>query len=441
MKERYQIFARKYRPQTFNEVVGQKTIITTLKNSIKFNKTSQAYLFSGAKGTGKTSIMRILAKALICNNLKNSEPCNECSLCLEIINSSSLDVIEIDGASNRGIDDIRQINETIGYAPSNGKYKIYIIDEVHMLTKEAFNALLKTLEEPPSTVKFFFATTEPHKVLPTIISRCQRFDLNRIPIDLIVEKITKITEDQKRNVSKETLNIIAHYAEGSLRDAESMLDQLLCYTDGDIKEETANEIFGLIPQDLFFELDKAIHSQNISYVFSLTDELYKTGKDFSFFLEELIEHFRKMFLIKLNKHLLFISEHILSKYKENASKYSSEQIITILEMLIYSLEKLKKHISKKNFLETILFKIIKSKNKIPIEVLIKRLQTLEKSINKEKSIYQEIPFNIDISQKASEENNNIPKDYDKTSKDSKNVDYDTLLNFTAVEFNSILKKE
>ena len=176
----YQVIARKYRPQTFADVIGQTAIVTTLKNALKFHKLAHAYLFCGCRGTGKTTLARVFSKALNCQKLtENFEPCNQCQSCLEISQGRSLDVIEIDGASHRGIDDIRQINDTIGYAPSSGKYKIYIIDEVHMLTKEAFNALLKTLEEPPANVKFFFATTEPHKVLQTIMSRCQRFDLSR----------------------------------------------------------------------------------------------------------------------------------------------------------------------------------------------------------------------------------------------------------------------
>ena len=190
--ENYQVLARKYRPQKFSEVVGQDPIVTTLKNAIKNKRLAHAYLFCGSRGTGKTTLARVFAKALNCHQpLPDGEPCNQCTSCKEITSGSSLDVLEIDGASHRGIDDVRQINETVGYAASGGGYKIYIIDEVHMLTKEAFNALLKTLEEPPARVMFFFATTEPHKVLPTILSRCQRFNLNRISSEKIVEKLRR----------------------------------------------------------------------------------------------------------------------------------------------------------------------------------------------------------------------------------------------------------
>lgn len=208
--QKYQVLARKYRPQSFQDVVGQEVVVTTLKNAIRLSKVAHAYLFCGGRGTGKTTLARLFAKALNCEKLNcDQEPCNQCSSCLDIMAGQSLDVIEIDGASNRGIDDIRQINEMVGYVPSHGRYKIYIIDEVHMLTKEAFNALLKTLEEPPPQAKFFFATTEAHKILPTIISRCQRFDLGRISITQITSKLEQIAKDLQRDVDADALHKIA----------------------------------------------------------------------------------------------------------------------------------------------------------------------------------------------------------------------------------------
>ena len=210
----YQVIARKYRPQTFADVLGQSPIVTTLKNAIKKNRLAHAYLFCGSRGTGKTTLARVFAKALNClQPTQDGEPCNQCTSCRGIVSGSSMDVLEIDGASNRGIEDIRQINETVGYATSSGKYKIYIIDEVHMLTKEAFNALLKTLEEPPAKVLFFFATTEPHKVLPTILSRCQRFNLSRISPQLIVNKLARIAKDLNAVAEEEALHMIATRAE------------------------------------------------------------------------------------------------------------------------------------------------------------------------------------------------------------------------------------
>src|SRR3989344_5068218 len=235
MTQKYQVIARKYRPQSFSDVVGQGPAVTTLKNAIRFDKVAHAYLFCGSRGVGKTTLARLFAKALNCSSpTSDLEPCNECPSCVEITSGQSLDVIEIDGASNRGIDDIRQINETVGYAPALGKYKIYIIDEVHMLKKEAFNALLKTLEEPPEKAKFFFATSEPHKGLPTIISRCQRFDLARIQPSLIASKLGSIARDLNRDVEPAALHLIASFAEGSLRDAESLFDQILCFAQNQI---------------------------------------------------------------------------------------------------------------------------------------------------------------------------------------------------------------
>src|SRR3984957_4201366 len=229
----YQVLARKYRPQSFQEVLGQEAIITTLKNAIKNNRLAHAYLFCGSRGTGKTTLARIFAKALNCQRpTEDLEPCNVCESCKEITSGSSLDVLEIDGASHRGIDDVRQINDTVGYSCASGKYKIYIIDEVHMLTKEAFNALLKTLEEPPPKVKFFFATTEPHKIPATILSRCQRFNLRRISPSLIVQKLQRIAQDVKAEIDPEALHLIANMADGALRDAESLLDQVLSFTEG-----------------------------------------------------------------------------------------------------------------------------------------------------------------------------------------------------------------
>ena len=232
----YQVLARKYRPQHFNEVLGQDAIVTTLKNAIKHNRLAHAYLFCGSRGTGKTTLARVFAKALNCQSpTSDAEPCNKCSSCKEIAAGNALDVLEIDGASHRGIDDIRQINETVGYASSSGKYKIYIIDEVHMLTKEAFNALLKTLEEPPLKVIFLFATTEPHKVLPTILSRCQRFNLNRISLDTIVDKLRQIAIDQNVEIDEEALYLLAQRAEGGLRDAESLFDQIIAFHEVEFK--------------------------------------------------------------------------------------------------------------------------------------------------------------------------------------------------------------
>ena len=231
----YLVTARKWRPQKFSEVVGQEHITSTLKNAIKSNRIAHAYLFTGPRGVGKTTTARILAKSLNCTNPIDAEPCNECEMCKEILGGQSMDIIEIDGASNRGIDEIRTLRESVKYAPTHGKYKIYIIDEVHMLTKESFNAFLKTLEEPPEHTVFIFATTDVHKVPATIISRCQRFDFRRIQLDTIKETLSGIAAAEKIEIDDKTLTIIAKKADGALRDAESFFDQVVSLCEGDRK--------------------------------------------------------------------------------------------------------------------------------------------------------------------------------------------------------------
>lgn len=381
MEKKYQIFARKYRPQTFKEVIGQEHIVTTLKNALKLKKVSSAYLFAGSRGTGKTTLARILAKALNCNNsIEDNEPCNDCTSCKEITSSNSLDVIEIDGASNRGIDDIRQINDTVGYAPSSGKYKIYIIDEVHMLTKEAFNALLKTLEEPPPSIKFFLATTEPNKVLPTIISRCQRFDLHRIPHNLLVAKLDGIAKENLKEVEEEALHLIARFAEGSLRDAESLLDQILCYGEDKIYVTLVEKYLGFSPKDFFFELDFAINDRNYKFAFELSERIFSSGKDFLFCLEELMEHFRNILLAKLKEPLSSLSEYSQKNYLKNSEWYSEEQILFILETLMHAFRGVQRSPFKRGSFELLLLEILKSKDRIPLPLIAKKLLELEKKI-------------------------------------------------------------
>ncbi len=363
MSKRYQVLARKYRPQAFRDVVGQEAVVTTLKNAIRFDKVAHAYLFCGSRGVGKTTLARLFAKALNCHSLtEGGEPCNSCPSCLEIASGQSLDVIEIDGASNRGIDDIRQINETIGYAPSHGRYKIYIIDEVHMLTKEAFNALLKTLEEPPEKAKFFFATTEAHKVLPTIISRCQRFDLARIPTSRIAAKLGEIAIDLSRIVEPEALSLIAHFSEGSLRDAESLFDQILCFADGEISAATVRQSLGLAPSEIFHSLDQAFSNYHLPYAFELVEQLFQMGKDLPHFLEQLIEHYRNLTLAKT-----------LSTPHPSASLYTQQQCLYILDLLIQAESNFQKSTFQRISLESILLQIIRSRHRIPIEVLVRKL--------------------------------------------------------------------
>lgn len=379
MSNRYQVLARRYRPQAFRDVVGQEAAVTTLKNAIRLEKIAHAYLFCGSRGVGKTTLARLFAKALNCGNLtQDLEPCGNCPSCKEIAHGQSLDVIEIDGASNRGIDDIRQINETVGYAPSHGKYKIYIIDEVHMLTKEAFNALLKTLEEPPESVKFFFATTEPHKVLPTIISRTQRFDLARIKTELIIQKLSQIAQDLERSVEPQALELIADFSEGSLRDAESLFDQILCFSEKTVSASDVRQTLGLAPKEIFNTLDLAFSSGHLPAAFEIVDDLFRSGKDLVHFFEQLIQHYRNLANAKC-KNLK----------SPAAAYYNQHQALHILDLLIQAEGSFQKSAFQRTALESILLKIIRSKNRIPVEILVRNL--IENAHKIEERPIQEAP--------------------------------------------------
>lgn len=432
----YQNLSRKYRPQTFQTIVGQESIVTTLKNAIKLGKIAPAYLFCGSRGTGKTTLARLFAKALNCTNnlncsgpLESMEPCNSCPSCTEIMQGKSLDVHEIDGASNRGIDDIRQINDTIGYSTASGKYKIYIIDEVHMLTKEAFNALLKTLEEPPSNVKFFFATTEPHKVLPTIMSRCQRFDLKRLTIGQIVDKLQKIATDLNLTVEPDALQLIAHVAEGGLRDAESIFDQLLCFREGVITYESAAQNLGVTPKHFYYKLDEAIEKENLSAAFDLSHTLFSTGRELHTFLEGLLDHFRTHLLTHYNlPSSTYLHPQDVEHYRKMTSLYTEEHLLYILDYLTGWIKEMNKTPFRRVTLEMIFLHLIRSIKRISLPTLIRRLEELSSG---------HAPIRAE-NKPAPAPN---PAMVQATPPPKPQSNYDTLLRFAAVELEGTLKKE
>lgn len=449
----YQSLARKFRPQLFQDVCEQRAIITTLKNAIALGRVSHAYLFCGPRGVGKTTLARLFAKALNCEHLTTDfEPCNNCSCCKDITAGQSLDVLEIDGASNRGIDDIRELNETTLYSPSSSRYKIYIIDEVHMLTKEAFNALLKTLEEPPKNVKFFFATTEPHKVLPTIMSRCQRFDLHRISIETLCYKLKAILTSLNMTIDEEALYTLAKCADGSLRDGESLLDQMLCTKETHITFSHIAELLGLASKEAFFILDKAFQSQDLSAAFTLAKTLYEEGKDLIYFIELLAEHYQILLKLHLGCSILDtlpVSER--NSYLESKAIYSKDHCLYILEYLIGWMDKFHKISCKHIHLELILVHIIRSKQRIPIDYLVKTLENLKKEptstpslketpleVVKEEPLTQE-PFFV---KEALESIMEIP--LPEPQKQELSIEstqkHETLLRFASVELNGILKK-
>lgn len=373
----YQVLARRYRPQSFAAVVGQDAIVTTLKNALRLNRTAHAYLFCGPRGTGKTTFARLFAKALNCEKpTAEGEPCNTCTSCREVTAGTSIDVLEIDGASNRGIEEIRKIKDAVAFAASGGRYKIYIIDEVHMLTRDAFNALLKTLEEPPQNVKFFFATTEIHKVPMTIISRCQRFQLQRISAELMEQKLRKILSDIQAKVEDEALRIVIQHADGCLRDAESLLDQILSFCEGTITAEMVRTVLGVVSTEAFFELDRAGKRVELSVAFKIVEELFAQGKSPAAFIEGLLDHFRTILLCK------FSPESTPAAYKESAGLYTEEQCLSIIDDLIETQRNIKPS-AWRIYLEALLLRIMRSHRRISVDSLVQRLLELESKVKQE----------------------------------------------------------
>jgi DNA polymerase-3 subunit gamma/tau len=375
----YQVIARKYRPQTFVDVIGQEHVTQTLRHAIEQNRIAHAYLFCGPRGTGKTTIARIFAKALNCTGGPKADFDDNDPKCKEISEGRSIDVLEIDGASNNGVEQVRELRETCKYAPASSKFKIYIIDEVHMLSTAAFNALLKTLEEPPEHVKFMFATTDPEKVLPTILSRCQRFDLRRIPASLIVQQLTKIAKQEKVEISAEALYAIARGADGGMRDAESTLDQLISFCGDKIEEPDVLSMFGLAAQKQLLELALAVLGGEIESALRLLNDLAKGGKDLGRLLSDLLNHFRNLLIFQVSRgdlNLLEVSEAEAASLREQAAMADANALTRIMETLATAELRLRDAASKKILLEVALLKAIEARNSVSIDSVLKRLQDL-----------------------------------------------------------------
>jgi len=379
----YEVLARKWRPQVFQDVIGQEHITETLMNAIKTDRVAHAYLFSGARGVGKTSVARILAKAINCKEGEGSNPCNRCSSCKEITGGSSVDVQEIDGASNRGIDEIRELRENIKYMPSSSQFRVYIIDEVHMLTLQAFNALLKTLEEPPAHAKFFFATTDPHKVPVTILSRCQRFDFKRIPLGLIVKQLENITKEEEIEISRSGLTLIAREAEGSMRDAESLLDQVASFAGAKIEDKNITDILGIIDRDLIFDTSRAIIEGSIEQCLEIVDRIYNYGYDIKEFYRALMDQFRDLIvsLITPQNDLLDMTDNDLEEIRRQAEIAGMEKLHQSLNILITREQDLRLTSHPRLILETIMIKLCRLEEILSFEELIKKIEALEKRLS------------------------------------------------------------
>jgi len=375
----YQVIARKYRPQRFRDVVGQEHVTQTLAHAIEQKRIAHAYLFCGPRGTGKTTIARIFAKCLNCEGGPKVDFDDKDPRCQEIAEGRSLDVLEIDGASNNGVEQVRELRETCKYAPASARFKIYIIDEVHMLSTAAFNALLKTLEEPPAHVKFMFATTDPEKVLPTILSRCQRFDLRRIPAALIAKQLTHIAGLEQVKIHRAALYAIARGATGAMRDAESALDQLISFCGDKIEEADVLSMFGLTAQGQLLDLSRAVLAGEVEKALRQLNDLANHGKDLGRLLSDLLNHFRNLLIYQVSKGdltMLEISEAEAAALKEQSPLTGAEGLTRIMEVLADAEMRLRDAASKKILVEVALLKAIEARGAVSIDALLKQLQNL-----------------------------------------------------------------
>ena len=417
---------RVYRPKNFSDVIGQEHIVRTLKNQIENNNVGHAYLFCGTRGTGKTSTAKIFSRAVNCTNLHNDEPCNECENCREILEDKTMDVVEIDAASNNSVDDIRELRENVKYSPAKAKYKVYIIDEVHMLSQGAFNALLKTLEEPPSYVIFILATTEPHKIPATILSRCQRFDFKRVTVKDISSRMRYICEKEGIEADEKALNLIARNSQGALRDALSILDQCISFEGNKISYNDVIELLGSVNIEQLFDLAESIIKEDTRKSLQILNDFIIWGKDVRNLVNDLIDHFRNLMVCKISNDLdeiISLPEETIDLLKQQAETIDINNLIRILNILSETQDGMKISSNPRVLMEVTMMKIAQPMFDESKEALIKRIENLEQKIESGNIKVNHISTNqtVDNFNENNQQNNNTVE-----KPEDENIEYENL---------------
>lgn len=417
---------RVYRPKNFSDVIGQEHIVRTLKNQIENNNVGHAYLFCGTRGTGKTSTAKIFSRAVNCTNLHNDEPCNECENCREILEDKTMDVVEIDAASNNSVDDIRELRENVKYSPAKAKYKVYIIDEVHMLSQGAFNALLKTLEEPPSYVIFILATTEPHKIPATILSRCQRFDFKRVIVKDISSRMRYICEKEGIEADEKALNLIARNSQGALRDALSILDQCISFEGNKISYNDVIELLGSVNIEQLFDLAESIIKEDTRKSLQILNDFIIWGKDVRNLVNDLIDHFRNLMVCKISNDLdeiISLPEETIDLLKQQAETIDTNNLIRILNILSETQDGMKISSNPRVLMEVTMMKIAQPMFDESKEALIKRIENLEQKIESGNIKVNHISTNqtVDNFNENNQQNSNIVE-----KQEDENIEYENL---------------